>query len=156
MNNGIQESMKNGVLAGYPMEDVIVTLTDGSYHDVDSSEIAFKIAGSMAFSDAVRKAGPALMEPMMSLEIVMPEEYLGSVMGDVTSRRGNIQGTSQRRDAHILNCEIPLSEVFGYATDLRSITQGRALFTMQFSHYAHAPGFIQERIIEKFQGKVVS
>lgn len=156
VSNGIEEAMKNGVLAGYPIEDVIVTLIDGSYHDVDSSEIAFKIAGSMAFSDAVRKAAPALLEPMMSLEIVMPEEYLGSVMGDVTSRRGNIQGTSQRRDAHILNCEIPLSEVFGYATDLRSITQGRALFTMQFSHYANTPGFIQERIMEKFQGKVVS
>ncbi len=110
----------------------------------------------MAFSDAVRKAAPALLEPMMSMEIVMPEEYIGSVMGDATSRRGNIQGTSQRRDAHILNCKIPLSEVFGYATYLRSLTQGRALFTMQFSHYEKAPNFIQERIMEKFQGKVIS
>ena len=155
VSNGIEEAMKNGVLAGYPLEDVEVSLIDGSYHDVDSSEIAFKIAGSMAFSEAVKKASPVVLEPMMSLEVVMPEEYLGTVMGDVTSRRGNIQGTSQRKDAHVLNCEIPLSSVFGYATDLRSMTSGRALFTMQFSHYEKTPNFIQEKIIEKYQGKAV-
>ena len=155
VSNGIEEAMKNGVLAGYPLEDVEVSLIDGSYHDVDSSEIAFKIAGSLAFSEAVKKASPVILEPMMSLEVVMPEEYLGTVMGDVTSRRGNIQGTDQRKDAHVLNCEIPLSSVFGYATDLRSMTSGRALFTMQFSHYAKTPNFIQEKIIEKYQGKAV-
>ncbi len=156
VSNGIEEAMKNGVLAGYPLEDVEVTLKDGSYHDVDSSEIAFKIAGSMAFSEAVKKAAPVILEPMMSLEVVMPDEYLGSVMGDVTSRRGNIQGTTQRKDVQVLKCEIPLSSVFGYATDLRSMTSGRALFTMQFSHYDKTPNFIQEKIIEKFQGKVAS
>ncbi len=156
VSNGIEEAMKNGVLAGYPLEDVEVTLKDGSFHDVDSSEIAFKIAGSMAFAEAVKKAAPVILEPMMSLEVVMPDEYLGSVMGDVTSRRGNIQGTTQRKDVQVLKCEIPLSSVFGYATDLRSMTSGRALFTMQFSHYDKTPNFIQEKIIEKFQGKAVS
>ena len=156
VSNGIEEAMKNGVLAGYPLEDVEVTLKDGSFHDVDSSEIAFKIAGSMAFAEAVKKASPVILEPMMSLEVVMPDEYLGSVMGDVTSRRGNIQGTTQRKDVQVLKCEIPLSSVFGYATDLRSMTSGRALFTMQFSHYEKTPNFIQEKIIEKFQGKVAS
>jgi len=155
VSSGIEEAMKNGVLAGYPLEDLEVSLIDGSYHDVDSSEIAFKIAGSMAFAEAVKQASPAILEPMMSLEVVMPEEYLGAVMGDVTSRRGNIQGTTQRKDAHVLNCEIPLSSVFGYATDLRSMTSGRALFTMQFSHYEKTPKFIQEKIIEKYQGKAV-
>ncbi len=155
VSNGIEEAMKNGVLAGYPLEDLEVSLIDGSFHDVDSSEIAFKIAGSMAFAEAVKKASPVILEPMMSLEVVMPEEYLGAVMGDVTSRRGNIKGTSQRKDAHVLNCEIPLSSVFGYATDLRSMTSGRALFTMQFSHYEKTPNFIQEKIIEKYQGKAL-
>ena len=156
VSNGIEEAMKNGVLAGYPLEDLEVSLIDGSFHDVDSSEIAFKIAGSMAFAEAVKKASPVILEPMMSLEVVMPEEYLGAVMGDVTSRRGNIQGTSQRKDAHVLNCEIPLSGVFGYATDLRSMTSGRALFTMQFSHYEKTPNFIQEKIIEKYKGTSVA
>ena len=152
VSNGIVEAMKNGILAGYPVEDIKVTLTFGSYHDVDSSEIAFKIAGSKAFKGAALKGNPVILEPMMSLEIVMPDEYLGSVMGDVTSRRGNIKGMEQRNDAQVLNSTVPLSEMFGYATELRSITQGRAAFTMQFSHYAKAPASIQERLIERFQG----
>jgi elongation factor G len=152
VSNGIVEAMKNGILAGYPVEDIKVTLTFGSYHDVDSSEIAFKIAGSKAFKGAALKGSPVILEPMMSLEVVMPDEYLGSVMGDVTSRRGNIKGMEQRNDAQVLNSTVPLSEMFGYATELRSITQGRAAFTMQFSHYAKAPASIQERLIERFQG----
>ena len=146
--------MKNGVLAGYPLEDVIVNLIDGSYHDVDSSEIAFKIAGSMALRDAAKKASPTLLEPLMTLEVVVPENYLGSVMGDVTSRRGNVKGMNPRNGVQVLDADVPLSEMFGYATELRSMTQGRAVFTMQFSHYAQAPKYIVEQMVEKFQGKV--
>ena len=131
-----------------------VTLTFGSYHDVDSSEIAFKIAGSMAIKDAVKKAKPKLMEPIMDLEVVMPEDYLGDVMGDITSRRGVVKGFTSRNNSQVLDAHAPLSEMFGYATDLRSITQGRAVFTMQFGHYENVPKQIQERIVEKFQGKV--
>lgn len=152
VQKGVEGAMENGVLAGYPIEDVKVTLTFGSYHDVDSSEIAFKIAGSMAFKDAAKKANPILLEPTMSLEVVMPEDYLGSVMGDVTSRRGNVKGMEPRNGVQVLNAEVPLSEMFGYATELRSMTQGRAVFTMQFSHYAPAPKFIQEQIVEKYTG----
>ena len=151
---GIGEAMKNGILAGYPIEDVLVTLTFGSYHDVDSSEMAFKIAGSMAFKEAAKKASPTILEPIMALEVVMPEDYLGSVMGDVTSRRGNVKGMNPRNDTQVLEADVPLSEMFGYATELRSMTQGRAVFTMQFSHYAEAPAFVREQIIEKYQGKV--
>ena len=131
-DNGIEEAMKNGPLAGYPIEDVEVTLKDGSFHDVDSSEMSFKIAGSMAFAEAVKKAKPKILEPNDVFEVVMPEEYLGDVMGDITSRRGNIQGTTQRKDVQVLKCEMFALSVFGYATDLRSMTSGRALFTMQF------------------------
>jgi len=151
---GIGEAMKNGILAGYPIEDVLVTLTFGSYHDVDSNEMAFKIAGSMAFKEAAKKASPTILEPIMALEVVMPDDYLGSVMGDVTSRRGNIKGMNPRNEAQVLEADVPLSEMFGYATELRSMTQGRAVFTMQFSHYAQAPAFVREQIIEKFHGKV--
>ena len=154
VDKGIQESLKNGPLAGYPIEDIKVTLTFGSYHDVDSSEMAFKIAGSMAIKKAVIKAKPKLMEPIMALEVVMPEDYLGDVMGDITSRRGAVKGFTSRNNAQVLTADVPLSEMFGYATDLRSITQGRAVFTMQFGHYSNVPQNIQERIIEKFQGKV--
>jgi len=154
VDKGIQESLKNGPLAGYPIEDIQVTLTFGSYHDVDSSEMAFKIAGSMAIKAAVKKAKPKLMEPVMTLEVVMPDEYLGDVMGDVTSRRGMVKGFTGENNSQILNADVPLSEMFGYATDLRSLTQGRAVFTMQFGHYASVPRLIQERIVEKFQGKV--
>jgi elongation factor G len=151
---GIGEAMKNGILAGYPIEDVLVTLTFGSYHDVDSNEMAFKIAGSMAFKEAAKKASPTILEPIMALEVVMPDDYLGSVMGDVTSRRGNIKGMNPRNEAQVLEADVPLSEMFGYATELRSMTQGRAVFTMQFSHYGVAPAFVREQIIEKFHGKV--
>ena len=154
VDKGIQESLRNGPLAGYPIEDVQVTLTFGSYHDVDSSEMAFKIAGSMAIKDAVKKAKPKLMEPIMDLEVVMPEDYLGDVMGDITSRRGVVKGFTSRNNSQVLDAHAPLSEMFGYATDLRSITQGRAVFTMQFGHYENVPKQIQERIVEKFQGKV--
>jgi len=149
---GIEEALKNGVLAGYPVVDVKVTLTFGSYHDVDSSELAFKIAGSKAFKEAAKKANPVILEPTMSLEVVMPDEYLGSVMGDITSRRGSIKGMEQRNDAQVIDAIVPLSEMFGYATELRSITQGRAVFTMQFSNYEKAPAHIQERLVERFHG----
>ena len=146
--------MKTGVLAGYPIEDVKITLLDGSYHEVDSSEIAFRIAGSMAFKEAVKKAGPYLVEPIMGLEVICPEDYVGSVNGDVTSRRGMVKGMQLRNDAQVLDCDVPLREMFGYATDLRSMTQGRALFTMQFSHYAKVPQSIEKTILEKINGKV--
>ena len=151
---GVIGAMKTGVLAGYPLEDMTVTLLDGTYHDVDSSEIAFKIAGSMALRDAAKKAGPTLLEPLMALEVVMPENYLGSVMGDVTSRRGNVKGMIPRSNVQVLSAEVPLSEMFGYATDLRSMTQGRAVFTMQFSHYGKAPNYIVDQLMEKFGGNI--
>jgi len=151
---GVKDAMGNGVVCGYPLEDIKVTLIDGSYHDVDSSEIAFKIAGSMALRDAAKKASPTLLEPLMALEVVVPENYLGSVMGDITSRRGNVKGMNPRNGVQVLDADVPLSEMFGYATELRSMTQGRAVFTMQFSHYAQAPKYIVEQMVEKFQGKV--
>ena len=153
VDKGIQEAMKNGVLAGYPIEDIKVYLTFGSYHDVDSSEMAFKIAGSMAFQEGARKAKAVLLEPMMAVEVVTPDEYLGDVMGDLTSRRGQIKGMMPRNDAQVLSAYVPLSRMFGYATDLRSITQGRAVFSMQFDHYDTVPAAIEEKILEKFQGK---
>ena len=146
VERGIQDASKTGVLKGYPMEDVKVTLFDGNHHPVDSSEMAFKVAGSIAFKNAVRKAGAILLEPIMSLEVVTPDEYLGDVMGDLTSRRGQIKGMIPRNDAQVLNADIPLAGMFGYATDLRSITQGRAVFTMQFDHYAPAPASIAEKV----------
>ncbi len=118
--------------------------------------MAFKIAGSMALKEAVKKASPVLLEPTMALEVVVPEDYLGSVMGDITSRRGNVKGMDQRNDAQVINAEVPLSEMFGYATDLRSMSQGRAVFTMQFSHYSQAPSSVSEQIMEKFHGKAVN
>jgi len=146
---GIEDAMKNGVLAGYPVEDVKVKLFDGSYHEVDSSEMAFKIAGSMAFQDGAKKAGPVLLEPIFSIEIVVPEEYLGDVIGDLNSRRGKISGILPRKDAQVVSGTVPLSEMFGYATQLRSITQGRAIYTMQFSHYEKVPEQIAKELIEK-------
>ena len=150
---GIVEAMRNGVLAGYPVEDVKVTLVDGSFHAVDSSEMAFKIAGSMAFKAAARKAGPVVLEPIMAVEVVTPEEYLGDVMGDLNSRRGKIEGMNPRKDAQVVKAMVPLAEMFGYATHLRSMTQGRALFTMQFSHYEQTPKSVSDQIIEKVRGK---
>lgn len=150
---GIVEAMRNGVLAGYPVEDVKVKLFDGSFHAVDSSEMAFKVAGSMAFKEAARKAGPIILEPIMAVEVVTPEEYLGDVMGDLNSRRGKIEGMNPRKDAQVVKAMVPLSEMFGYATVVRSMTQGRALYTMQFSHYEQAPKSIADGIIEKIKGK---
>ncbi len=146
---GIEDAMKNGVLAGYPVEDVKVKLIDGSYHEVDSSEMAFKIAGSMAFQEGAKKAGPVLLEPIFSIEIVVPEEYLGDVIGDLNSRRGKISGILPRKDAQVVSGMVPLSEMFGYATQLRSITQGRAIYTMQFSHYEKVPEQVAKELIEK-------
>jgi len=151
--SGIVEAMKNGVLAGYPVEDVKVRLIDGSFHAVDSSEMAFKIAGSMAFKEGAQKAGPVLLEPIMAVEVVTPEEYLGDVMGDLNARRGKIEGMNSRKDAQVVKAMVPLSEMFGYATVLRSMTQGRALYTMQFSHYEQVPKSISDQIIEKVRGK---
>ena len=150
---GVFEAMENGVLAGYPVEDVKVKLIDGSFHPVDSSEIAFKIAGSIAFKEGARKAGPVLLEPIMAVEVVTPEEYLGDVMGDLSSRRGKIEGMNPRKDAQVIKAMVPLSEMFGYATELRSMTQGRALYTMQFAYYEATPKSISEQIIEKVKGK---
>lgn len=146
---GIQEAMQTGVLAGYPMIDVKVTLYDGSYHDVDSSEMAFKVAGSMAIKAAAQKANPILLEPMMKVEVVVPDEYMGDVMGDINSRRGRVESMDQRGNARVINACVPLAEMFGYATDLRSHTQGRGQYTMQFSHYEPVPKNIAEEIIAK-------
>ncbi|HEY5534416.1 MAG TPA: elongation factor G [Ignavibacteria bacterium] len=153
VSQGIQEAMKTGVLAGYPVEDVKVKLFDGSFHDVDSSEMAFKIAGSIAFKAAARKANPILLEPIMDVEVVTPEEYMGDVMGYLSSKRGRIEGMSQRSDAQVIKALVPLSEMFGYATHLRSMTQGRAIYSMQFSHYDEVPKSISELIIENLKGK---
>ncbi len=147
INNGIIESMKSGVLAGYETMDIKVTLYDGSFHDVDSSEMAFKIAGSMAFREGASKADPILLEPIMKVQVELPDEYLGPVMGNITSRRGMLQGTEARPGVQIINAEVPLSEMFGYATDLRSQTQGRGTFTMEFLKYNEVPRFIAEKIM---------
>ncbi|HEX2933362.1 MAG TPA: elongation factor G [Candidatus Binatia bacterium] len=153
VEKGIKEATENGPLAGYPVVDVKATLFDGSYHDVDSSEIAFKIAGSMAFKSAARKANPVLLEPIMSVEVVVPEEFMGDVIGDISSRRGKVLGMDTRPAAQAIDARVPLAQMFGYATDLRSMTQGRATYTMQFSHYEPVPAAVAEGIIAKFDGK---
>jgi elongation factor G len=153
VEKGIKEATENGALAGYPIVDVKVTLFDGSYHDVDSSEIAFKIAGSMAFKEAARKASPVLLEPIMSVEVVVPEEFMGDVIGDLNSRRGKVLGMDTRPAAQAIDARVPLAQMFGYATDLRSMTQGRATYTMQFSHYEPVPANVAEGIIAKLDGK---
>jgi elongation factor G len=150
---GIREAMENGILAGYEMVDIAVLLLDGSYHDVDSSEMAFKIAGSMAFKAACGKAHPVLLEPIMKVEVVTPEEYMAQVFGDLNSRRCQIQGTESRGGANVIRVEVPLAEMFGYATDVRSRTQGRASFSMHFSHYAEAPSSVAEEVIAKSTGR---
>ncbi|MFY9176002.1 MAG: elongation factor G [Caldicoprobacterales bacterium] len=149
VDQGIQEAMQSGVLGGYPVEDVKVTLYDGSYHEVDSSEMAFKIAGSMAFKEAMKKANPVLMEPTMKVEVTVPEEYMGDVMGDINARRGRIEGMEARFGVQVITAYVPLSEMFGYATDLRSKSQGRGVYTMQLSHYEEVPANIAEKIISK-------
>jgi elongation factor G len=152
VDDGIQEAMSTGVLAGYPMVDIKVALIDGSYHDVDSSDMAFKIAGSLAFKNAAQKAKPALLEPMMAVEVVTPADFMGDVMGDISSRRGHIDGMEPRGNAQVINATVPLSTMFGYATDLRSATQGRATYTMQFKHYAEVPASIAQEIVAKVRG----
>ncbi|MCH8018276.1 elongation factor G [candidate division KSB1 bacterium] len=148
VGQGIKEALTNGIIAGYPLVDVRATLLDGSYHDVDSSEMAFKVAGSMALKNAVSKAGPVLMEPIMDVEVVVPEEYMGEVMGDLNGRRGKIRGIFPRKDAQVISASAPLSEMFGYATSLRSLTQGRAIFTLQFAKYDVAPKAVSEKVVE--------
>jgi elongation factor G len=150
---GCQESLQNGVLAGYPMVDVQVTLLDGAYHDVDSSELAFKIAGSMAFKEAAKKAGPVLLEPMMAVEVTTPEDFMGDVIGDLNSRRGQIQAMEERHGARVVKALVPLSEMFGYVGDLRSRTQGRASYSMQFDSYAQVPSNVALEIVAKVKGE---
>jgi elongation factor G len=152
INSGIQEAMGSGILAGYPVVDVKVELTDGSYHDVDSSERAFKIAGSMAFKEAMKRAKPKLLEPVMAVEVTTPEDYLGDVMGNLNSRRGRIENMAPVGNAQVIQAKVPLSEMFGYATDLRSMTQGRADFTMQFDRYEDVPASIATEITEQGSG----
>lgn len=148
---GIQESMRNGVVAGYPVVDVKVKLFDGSFHEVDSDEISFRVAGSMAFREAAHKASPVLLEPLMKVEVITPEEYLGDVMGDLNSRRGRIEGFTARKDAQVIRATVPLSEMFGYATIMRSMTQGRAIYTMEFSRYSEVPKSVAAELTEKSQ-----
>jgi elongation factor G len=150
---GIQEALTSGVLAGYPTVDVRVTLVFGSYHEVDSSEMAFKIAGSMAVKKALRMAGPVLLEPVMAVEVVTPEEYMGDVIGDLSSRRGRVEGMEQRGSSHVVKAQVPLADMFGYATDLRSRTQGRATYTMQFHAYNEVPDSIAKEIIARARGE---
>ena len=149
VDKGVQEALGNGIIAGYPVVDVKVTLFDGSYHDVDSNEMAFKIAGSMAFKEGSRKASPVLLEPIMKVEVVTPEDYMGDVVGDLNRRRGVIQGMDDSPSGKVIRCEVPLAEMFGYATDLRSATQGRATYSMEFSKYLEAPSSVAQKIINQ-------
>jgi elongation factor G len=148
--------MEGGVLAGYEMVDIMATLYDGSYHEVDSSEIAFKIAGSMAFKEAARRASPVLLEPMMSIEVVVPEDFMSPIIGDLNSRRGRIEGMEHRAGSQVIKGFVPLSEMFGYATQMRSLTQGRATYSMHFARYDEAPRAVAEEIIARVQGRAVS
>ena len=149
VDKGVEEQMENGVIAGYPVVDVKVTLYDGSYHDVDSSEMAFKIAGSMGFRAGATNANPVLLEPIMQIEVVTPEDYMGDVMGDLNRRRGIVQGMDDGVAGKIIRAEVPLAEMFGYATDLRSATQGRATYSMEFAKYAEAPTSVADAVIKK-------
>ncbi len=155
IEDGVREAMETGVLAGYEMVDIAVVLTDGSYHEVDSSEMAFKIAGSMAFKEACKRANPKLLEPIMRVEVVVPEEYMGPVIADLNSRRGQLQGRESRAGSEIITVQVPLAEMFGYATEIRSRTQGRGSFSMHFSHYEQAPGNVSEEVIARATGRAV-
>ncbi|UCE67162.1 MAG: elongation factor G [Candidatus Zixiibacteriota bacterium] len=155
VEKGIKEALENGVLAGYPMVDIKVELYDGSYHEIDSSDLAFRIAGSIAFQDAVRKADPAILEPIMDIEIVVPEEYMGDIIGDLNTRRGKVAGMIHRAEAVVIAAQVPLSEMFGYATILRSLSQGRAVYSMQFSHYSAVPDDIQDKMVRRVRGVLV-
>jgi elongation factor G len=148
VEKGIKEAIDKGVVAGYPMIDVQVSLYDGSFHEVDSSEIAFKIAAAMAFQDGARKAGAYILEPISKLEVVVPANYLGDVIGDISSRRGQIEETKDRNDLKVIEAKVPLSEMFGYATSLRSLTEGRGTFSMEFSNYEKTPSNISQEIID--------
>jgi elongation factor G len=152
VSKGIRGSMNSGILVGYPLVDIKVTLIDGSHHPVDSSEISFQVAGSMALMEGLKKAEPVLLEPMMKVEVVVPEVYLGDVLGDLNSRRGQIAGIHPRKDAQVVAATVPLADMFGYATDLRSKTQGRAVYTMQFSQYNIVSGEESKKILERIRG----
>lgn len=147
VDRGIQDSLSNGVLAGFPVVDIKVTLHFGSYHDVDSNENAFKMAGSMAFKEALRRANPVLLEPMMAVEVETPEDFMGNVMGDLSGRRGIVLGMDDVAGMKVIRAEVPLAEMFGYATQLRSLTQGRATYSMEFKHYSEAPKSVAEAVI---------
>jgi elongation factor G len=149
VDKGVREAMANGIVAGFPVVDVKVTLYDGSYHEVDSSEMAFKIAGSMCFKEGAKKAKPVMLEPIMKVEVVTPEEYMGDVMGDLNSRRGMVQGMEDAPSGKIIRAEVPLAEMFGYATDMRSATQGRATYSMEFAKYNEVPASIAEAVSKK-------
>jgi elongation factor G len=155
IEKGVAEALEGGILAGYSMEDVKITVIDGAYHDVDSSEMAFKICSSICFKEACRRAKPVLLEPVMRVEVVVPEEYMGTVNGDLSSRRGRLEGTEVRGTTQLIKAMVPLSEMFGYATELRSRTQGRGSFTMHFGQYEEVPKNISEEIVAKVQGRVV-
>ena len=152
VKEGIQEAMLNGPVAGYPIDDVRVQLLDGSFHEVDSSEMAFKVAGSMAFKEGASKAGPFLMEPIMDLEVVVPEQYLGDVIGDLNSNRADVAGINPRSDAQVVSAKVPLAETFGYATRLRSLTQGRGVFTLQFANFREVSRSVMEEIVARIRG----
>ena len=151
VDKGVREQLENGVIAGYPVVDVKVALFDGSHHEVDSSEMAFKVAGTMCFREGAQKAGGVLLEPVMNVEVVTPEEYMGDVIGDLSRRRGLVQGMSEAPDGRSVRAEVPLKEMFGYATDLRSLTQGRATFTMEFSKYLEMPSGIADGLVANVQ-----
>ncbi len=153
VDEGIQDAMQFGVLAGYPVEDIKVTLMDGAYHDVDSSELAFRIAGSMVFKEAARRADPALLEPVMAVEVTTPEDYMGTVIGDLNGRRGHIQAMNDLHGNKVIDALVPLSEMFGYVGDLRSKTSGQANYSMEFDSYAETPKSIAEEIIQKARGE---
>jgi elongation factor G len=153
VDEGIQDAMQFGVLAGYPVEDIKVTLVDGAYHDVDSSELAFRIAGSMVFKEAARRADPALLEPVMAVEVTTPEDYMGTVIGDLNGRRGHIQAMNDLHGNKVIDALVPLSEMFGYVGDLRSKTSGQANYSMEFDSYAETPKSIAEEIIQKARGE---
>jgi elongation factor G len=155
VEKGVEEALENGVKAGFPMVDVRVTLVDGKYHDTDSSEIAFKVAGSLAFQEAAKRAKPVLLEPVFSVEVVTPEEYMGDVIGDLNRRRGRVHGMEARGNAQVITADVPLSEMFGYATDVRSMSQGRATYTMQFDKYEEVPPNIAEKVVEARTGEPV-
>jgi elongation factor G len=149
---GVKDALNNGVLAGYPVVDVRVAVVDGSYHEVDSSEMAFKVAASMAFKSGAQKAGTVLLEPVMKVEVTVPEEYMGDVIGDISGRRGRIEGMEPRGGSQVISAKVPLSAMFGYATELRSRSQGRGTYSMEFSHYEEVPKALAEEIVAKIRG----